>query len=74
MCDPVAVVRFNAGRRAAEEDIIQCLIILSGLGESCICGAVGMEGDQGQTSGVTLGTNEWTMVIHQSSMSACLTA
>lgn len=60
---------------AAKEDIIQCLIIQSGFGESCICGLLGLEGDGGgQTSGVTLCTNEWTMVIHQSSMSACLTA
>lgn len=40
------------------------------------CGVSEVEGggDPGQTSGVTVSANEWTMAIHQSSMPACLTA
>lgn len=63
--------------RAAEEDIIQRLIILSGSRRAlCFAGCRRWRGggDPGQTSGVTVSANEWTMAIHQSSMPACLTA
>lgn len=75
-CDPSQCLLAAKWRswRAAEEDIIQCLIILSSHNVPCVGGVSEVEGDSDQTSGVTRCANEWTMAIHQSSMPACLTA